>query len=157
MGLAATNPVTSGITSQGSIVVSITKGNIVRISQLADMPFPAMPTMAANTTINTNVCIFSTSGAFNILGSSPNSLGIQTRLRSGANYMNYVATFSSSLNTFNITHGVATGVFTGAETVNELCSGGTNATLSATITAANFNAAPQGAYSDTLTLLFSPQ
>jgi hypothetical protein len=156
--IAATNPAASGLTSTGSLDVTITKGDLVRISQLADINFPPTANMAADTSLGTNACVFSTLGGYNITATSPNALGPQLRLASGVNRVNYAIDFTDgTLATTTLTHGVNVTGFLGANPVDSLCFGGVNSNITATINAASFNAQPQGVYSDTVTLTFAPE
>lgn len=42
--MAANNPTAAGLNSVGDLNISITKGELVRVSQLADILFPPMAT-----------------------------------------------------------------------------------------------------------------
>lgn len=151
---AATNPAAAGLTSVGDLIVSITKGELVRISQLSDLLFPPTATAVANLTQTDTVCIYSTTGGYNITATSPQAFGAQLRMNDGGtNNMNYALDFGGT----GLPHGTNVTGFLGANTTDDLCSGGTNASITATILMADFNTAPGGAYSDTVTLTFAPE
>ena len=155
--MAATNPSTAGLSSTGDLNISVTKGELVRVSQLADMVFPPMPTMAADTTLTDDICVFSTTGGYNLTATSPNASATQLRMAAGGNFLNYSLALNDLTVTQGLPHGTPVTGFTGANTTDDLCSGGTTATLEATILSTDFNAVPQGAYTDTVTLTFNPE
>ena len=155
--MAANNPTAAGLNSIGDLNISITKGELVRVSQLADILFPPMATMAADTTLTTDICVFSTTGGYNVTVTSPNANVNQLRLAAGGNFLPYSMSLDDYAAPQTLPHGIQRTGFTGADPVNDLCSGGTNATLSATILSADFNAVPAGAYADTVTMTFNPE
>lgn len=155
--MAATNPAAPGLTSTGDLEIQITKGDLVRVSQLADLLFPAFAIMPADTTESTEICVYSTTGGYNLTASSPNANATQLRLASGGNFMPYALSLDDGNGPNSLPHNQQVSGLTNADTSNDLCAGGTNATLSATILETDFNAAPQGAYADTVTLTFNPE
>lgn len=154
---AANNPVDSGLSSNGDFAVSVTKGELIRVSNLADIVLPVYAVMPADTTQGIDLCVFSTTGGYNLTAASSNASVTQPRLSNGTNTINYTLSYFDGAATQTLPHGVNQSGFINASTADELCFGGTNATLSVNILAADFNAVPQGIYSDTLTLTFNAE
>ena len=155
---AATNPAAAGLTSVGDIVVSIIKGDLVRVSNLANLVFPNTTSTLVDLTASDNVCVYSTLGGYNLVATSPNSVSNEFYMMAGTNSMHYTIEFDDLQGLASgLTHGNVVPGFTTLETTNDTCLGGTNASITATITAADFSAAPAGSYTDLVTLTFLPE
>lgn len=170
VGLALASPAaltatdgTIGLTSTGTTVISVTKGDGVQISNVSDVLFGATATTPAPQ--NMDSCIYSTSGDYNVEAQSLNTNGSNFRLTDGAatpSFINYTLqwddTVSAATGTPLAESTVVTG-FTNAFTADPTCGGGASGRLIVTLQgggAGGFNQAPTGAYSDTLTLIVSP-
>lgn len=151
---------TLGATSSGTSVVSISKGHLVRISDIADFTFGAQTSTPAKS--NDNICIYSTSGSYTVTASSANGSGSLFRMAdSGAtNFVNYTVEWNNAASGTSgtaLTNTVASATQTGADTSSTTCSGSTNARLFVQVDNTTFTAAPSGvSYTDTLTLLVAP-
>lgn len=154
---AATNPgaVTYGSTT-GDINITVVKNEAMRVSNLDDIDFGT--TESAPGALSDAVCLYSTSGNYFLTASSSNGSGPDFRMSDGTNFIVYDVTWNDGTTTTNMDDAVkSAAAFTGADTANDTCNGATNSTIEVAVNAASFNAAPLGAYADTLTLLFEAQ
>ncbi len=160
--IAATNPATatvnqSGGTGLADLIISIDKGELMRISGIDDIYLGAFAApLAADATGSDAMCVYTTlpSGAYNLTANSANALGANYRMTDGASFMTYTITWDDTVGgPVALAHNTPTG-FLGANIVSDTCGGGSTGTLGVTVSIANFAAAAtNGAYSDTLTLL----
>ncbi len=149
---------TLGPTSTGTVNISLTIPQLVKISGLSDI---ALGTISgAPVSGNTTACIYSNNsgnyavtvtgsgagGAFTIAGPSPATTST----------IAYTADWIANSITAPLTAGTKLTGRTGANTTSVNCAGGSNATFSVTFSEAAITAVPSGAYSGTATILISP-
>lgn len=150
---------TNGLTSSGQLTVGVTKGNEVRISGLSDVNFGANNALPTSRFID--VCIYSTTGSYNVTPTSLNGSNstFRTTNVSTTNYINYDIAWNNAAtgaSGSDLNNSVTSNNFTGANTTQNDCSGGKNARIFFSIDSTSFSSAPSGAYSDTLTLVIAP-
>lgn len=151
---------TTGSSSQGSINIDLNKGDQVRISSLADVDFGAV--VSAPNDLFIDVCVYSTTGSYDITANSSNPNGNSFRLaNAGAtSFITYDLEFNnaaSGVGGTDLNNAVTSGAFGNANTVADDCGGVDNARLFVEINAGSFNSAPSDAYSDVLTLVVTPR
>ena len=151
---------TAGNTSTGNLDINLTKGNEVRISNLQDVNFGGNNSAPSQQFID--VCVYSTTGSYRITASSASGTGNTFRMANSGStqFITYdldyndeaLGTSGADLNNSSLSS-----VFTGADQVNDDCGGGVNGRLFVQVSGSSFNQASSGSYSDTLTLVVSPQ
>lgn len=140
---------TLDVTSTGTSVVTIIKENAVQISNVGDIDLGTQATLAADAVASDDVCVFSSTSAYNLTVTSANGA---FELQNGAEAIPYGLSWDAA----PVAQGVAITGLTG-DNVSLNCSGGTNATFEVTVASADFNGANPGTYTDTLTLLVQPE
>ncbi len=152
--LAATQGST-GFTSTGDLLISLTVNNEVKISNLADITLPAFTGTDVSGT--SAACVYRNGGgAYNITatGSGPaNAFELTDTVNSVAYGVEYDDGSGFT--------GMATGVVlaaANAEAANDDCAtaGADNGSVRVTVTAANAAVLPASTYSGTLTLVVAP-
>lgn len=165
--LAATDG-TLGLSSTGTVDISVTLGNVVQISGLADFVVPLWTVGDGDVQLTQNICVFANNagGDYLVTTTSANAAGPQWRLfDGGANYVNYDigwvdasgGTFAGSTAGPAFASGVTSNNQDFADQVDPLCAGGPTATLAIQmLEAGNLDAATDGVYTDVLTVLIQP-
>lgn len=140
--------------SETTSVVTIVKPDTVRISNVDDLVLGTFSSLSASLSVSDDVCVYSTSGAYGLIVTSTNGtfalkdIGTSTLIP-------YLIDWQVSA-TNSVTYGTPlTGLTGNANNIS--CDGTTNASFEATVTAADFNAADPGGYSDTITFLIQPE
>jgi spore coat protein U-like protein len=157
--IAATDG-TVGTSSTGDLDISMTKGDEVRISNLSNINFGSNNNTPAGQTLD--VCIYSSTGSYDITATSSNGNGTTFRLANGgaSSFIEYDVQWNNTAsgnNGTDLNNAVTSGVFTGANTTQNDCGGGVNSRLFVDVVNSSFNAAPSDNYTDTLTLVITPQ
>lgn len=151
--MAATDG-TLGTTSTGESLVTIIKQNAVQITNVADLDLGTHATAAADMSANDDVCVFNSTATYSITVTSGNG---GFNLSDGTNNIPYSVEWAANGGAaVALVDGASLGSLTGDRTSLN-CGGGTNANFSATVAAADFNAAGPGTYTDVLTLLVEPE
>jgi len=154
---------TLGSTSTGTTDITLTKGDGVQISGVTDVAFGA--TTVAPGPQNMDACIFSTTGGYSVEVQSLNTDGTELRMTDGAgtpSFINYDVEWddtAAAATGVALTESVAVTGFTNAFTADPTCGGGVSGRLIVSVQgggAGGFNAAPGGAYTDTLTMIIAP-
>ncbi len=155
-GLQAATDGTQGTTSSGSADITVTKQSEVKISGLADIALDVQADGSA--TGSTGACIYRNgSGSYTVTANSGNGSGDFRLKDTSDNVMVYTVSFNDGTNTTALTEGTALTGQTNANTITPTCNGGSNATIEVTVSQTEFNGAPAGTYTDTLTLLIAPE
>ena len=152
---AATNG-TLGATSTGSVDINAVIPNLAQISGLDDINLGTWS--GADLSGSDQFCVFSSTRSYTITATSGNGTGATFRLKdAGTNFIAYTVSWTDSAPaTTALTSGTASGAqATSATSVN--CGGADNTTVSVNVPSANIASVPAGNYSDTLTLLVTPQ
>jgi spore coat protein U-like protein len=160
--LAAPNQGTVGSTSTGDLQVTLEKGDLVQITNLADIDFPRTPTVPSSQFID--ICVYaSSSGNYTIAGTSSHGDSGNFRLANAGNsvFINYTVEYndqaSGSLGDGTaLVEGGAAIAQTGADAAQTNCGGGNNARVFIDIDATTFGSATADNYDDTLTLVVAP-
>lgn len=143
---------TMGATSSGSIAVQAQVPSLVKLTGLTDLSFTtnSFPATAADT-----FCVYSnTSATYAVIVSSAEGSFLLNNAGSTAS-ITYSVDWADTGGTTALTYNTKlTGQGTGA--ANPSCSGGTNASLTVTITETDLGTAPADIYSGTLNLTISP-
>jgi len=147
-----------GATSFGTSLITAGKANAVRITGITDLTFPNTATVP--TPLSDSVCVYATAGSYTIRASSGNAVAGVFNLKStGAALIKYAvgwANLGTGGTATALTSGTASPSQTGASTTAQDCGGTTTARFEVTVDAVTFDAAPAGAYTDTLTLMVAP-
>ncbi len=147
-------------TSNGNILINISKGYKVGISGFSDINFGDVTKTPEDKFID--VCIYSTTGSYDVTPTSENPHGSQFQL-SNADKTDYIKYRIEWNNTASgdggtkLNSGSTSPRFSGANTSSEDCDGNKNARLFVAINNRSFTSASSGTYSDTLTLVVSPR
>jgi hypothetical protein len=143
-----------GPTSTGTSDIIMNKGNSVQITDVGDINLGTSGNLAAAAVESDDVCVFSSTGGYNITMSSTNGSFILTDGNTQTD-IGYTIEWDGGTPT-PVTYGNAiTGLMGHSTSVN--CDSSTNATFTVSVSATEFNNADPGTYSDTLTLLVQPE
>jgi len=138
-----------GVDSTGTSEVTLIKQDAVQITNVGDIDLGTHATLAGNQVVDDDVCVFNSTSSYEITFTSANGAFV---LEDGANSIPYTVDWSSNGGAAaDVTYNTAIGGNTGDAT-SLTCGGGTNANFEVTVTAADFNAANPGNYTDTLTI-----
>jgi alanine-alpha-ketoisovalerate/valine-pyruvate aminotransferase len=151
--MAATDG-TIGATSTGTSIINIGKGNAVQITDVDDIDLGTTGNLAATATQSDSVCVFSSTGGYNITLTSSNGSFILNDANTTTDIA-YSIDWTAGGTTTAVYNTAITGLVGDSTSVD--CGATTNATFAVSVTAANFNAADPGSYTDTLTLLVQPE
>lgn len=156
VAMAATQG-TLGTDSTGTADVTVIKENAVQISDVDDIDLGSHPVLAADATGSDDVCVFNSTGSYNVTVTSANNFSLDS---TAGQSIAYAVTWAEVVGGLagpaaDATNGQLTGLTGDATAVD--CSGGTNATFTVTVAQADFNAAAPGTYEDTLTMMVEPQ
>ena len=148
---------TLGLTSTGTTDISIIKGDTAQITGLTDIVL-APWTINNPTPIGTSpACVYTSTGTYQMTATSANGSGTTFRLTDGTNFINYTVQWNDGVGGLTPTsNGTPLAGLTG-DAVSTNCGGATPATVHVNITNGQMNAAPEGTYGDTLTVLITPQ
>lgn len=141
-----------------SVTVNAPSSN-VKVSSLDGIAFGTYgSTQTNNLSADEHFCIYSTAsnGAYEITVSSPNQVGGNFRLTRGSEFIPYTLYFSPT-GSGSGTNLVSTSSLSGNGSSSIDCLGVDNATLTAEILSTNIFIASAGTYTDTLTLVVTPQ
>ncbi len=155
---------TQGPTSSGTSDVSVTKENTALITGIDDIAFGTLGFLTAPEVLTSSMCVYAANaGAYNITVSSLNG-GFVMNAAVGTGTLAYTVRWADRTETLAaVTENVALTTLTGSATELDCgadTAGGvanSNAILEVSIDDAAYNAAPTGVYSDTLTLLITPE
>lgn len=141
------------VTSEGSSIVTIIKENAVQITDVNDLDLGTSAFLSADASADDDVCVFNSTASYQVTVSSANGMN----LVDGTEAIPYAVEWSANGGAaVSVSDGVAITGLVGDQ-ASPTCGGGTNANFSATVVAADFNAAAPGTYTDTLTLLVEPE
>lgn len=146
--LAATDG-SLGLTSVGESVVTIIKDNAVQITNVNDIDLGQHATLAADLAVGDDVCVFSSTSGYNV---TITATGNTFALDSGSDTIPFTLEWNGAA----VTHGTQMTGLTG-DNVSLNCGASTNANFEVTVLAADFNAAPPGTYTNTLSLTVAPE
>ena len=163
--LAATQG-TLGATSTGSIGISVNKPIMAQISGLVDLSVPSFTAGMGAQDLSENVCVYSDtpSGGYKITATSTNGTAGAFAMINGANNLAYTVNWNAGgvgalgAQGSVLTSGTQSGSLSHASTTSATCSNNASPTarLDVNITQGSLDAAVEGVYTDTLTLLITP-
>lgn len=143
-----------GLSSTGSVDITLSIPDSVRIQNLVDIPLGQADGVNALSG-SSPACVFrnGASGNYQITASGSGAANAFT-LASGGNTIAYTATYDDGSGASALTTGVALTGQTGADNASQDCSTGANnnGTIAVSVSAAAQNGAAVGNYSGTLTL-----
>ncbi len=150
----AANQGSLGATSTGDIDINLIVPNLAQISRLNDV---GTTWSGGNVVLNESFCVFSTTRLYTIQADSTNGTGTTFRLHDSGNYIPYEVDWTDTGGTpANMDHG--TPLASQATTATAVdCGAADNTTLTINITGTDIAAVPAATYTDTLTLLVTPQ
>ncbi len=151
--MAATDGIL-GSTSEGTAVIQISKLNAVQITDLDDINLGTQGNLTATATGSDAVCVFSSTGGYNITITSANG-AFQLEDANTTTDIPYSLDWTAG-STSAVTYNTPITGLVGDSTAVD-CNATTNASFEVSVTAADFNAADPGSYTDTLTLLVQPE
>ena len=154
-GLAATDGV-PGSRSSGTTVVSISKVDRVRISGISDISLSSWSAGGPTPSGATGLCIFSSSGRYQVAASSAHSSGSDFRLTNGSDFVVYSVHWDSGSKTTPMTSGTPFSQRT-SDADDLSCAGRLPAAVVVRAVEAQMGSAPAGRYTDTLTVLVAPE
>lgn len=150
---------TLGVTSTGTVDISVGVGDQIQITALADIIGPYVP--GSDFTGSSPACVYRNggSGDFDLTITSANGSGTDFRLNDAGTFVIYDVTFNDSLSgAVNMDNGVLNNTsFTNADTTSTTCSSAPQSTLAINVPDANLGAVGPGTYTDTLTILVAPR
>jgi hypothetical protein len=142
------------LTSTGTSIINIAKQNAVQITDVDDLNLGTAGSLSATATQSDSVCVFSSTGAYNITLSSANGSFILSDTNTTTDIA-YSVDWTVGTATTAVYNAPITGLVGDSNAID--CGATTNASFAVSVTAANFNAADPGNYTDTLTLLVQPE
>jgi hypothetical protein len=166
VALAATDGAI-GLSSTGTVDISVNKGNVVRVSALVDFITPVWSVGDGDINQTQNVCVYANNagGDYQVRLTSGNALGPQWRLSNGlGDFIAYAVAWVDSAGGTFAGSTAGPGFGSGVLSVNQDngdqndpdCGGGPTATLALEILSGNLTPAPNGSYTDTLTVTVTP-
>lgn len=146
----------ASIGSTGTSDIILIKDNAVQITNVGDIDLGQASTLAADAVGGDDVCVFSSTGGYEVTVDSDVRAGAFNLESAGGDQMAYTVTWAAN--------GGAAAPVTAGSAITSLagdsssltCSGGTNARFEVTVDDAVFNAAAPGTYEDTVSLLVMP-
>jgi len=151
--------------SNGSFDINVTKQDSVQISNLNSIVITQGGVAATDVTGSDSVCYYATTNNYKITMDSTSTLTTAGDfvLASGTNPLSYKLAWAETVGGAEtaswgiaaggaISDNTATGNLSSDNKTSANCGGATNATITVTIPAANFNAAPTGLYADTVNI-----
>ncbi len=153
--LAATDGAV-GFNSTGTIDITLTVNDEVRISNLTDINLGVFAGADANG--SSAACVYRNgTGAYQITATGDGAGGAFT-LTDGTNSVAYSIDFDDGTGALPMTSGLPVIGRTGADPASSTCATtGNNAVVSATVAAVDAATLPAGTYAGTLTLLVAPE
>ena len=146
--------------STGSSLVTIVKDNAVQISKVDDIDFGNQSTLTADAVASDQVCVFASTGGYNITASGDGVGNAFTLSAGGTSVLPYSVRWNEGAVTSTLLPGAPATGFVGNSAAAD-CGGtgdaNTNASFEVTIDQTNFNMAAAGTYSGTLTLKVMPE
>lgn len=159
---AATDGNISFTSSVGTKNISITIPRLIKITGVDDVTFGSYGG-SGNQEDTDSLCIFITSGNYDITATGSGDGGTTFEVEDGANDIAYNVFWADDNVTLigaatQLTHGSALGSQTGGNAINLItsCTGNENARVFVQMLEADLQAAPDGTYTGTLTLTVSP-
>lgn len=148
-----------GNSSTATSEITLEKASEVRISNLSDINFGSNVT--SPDARHTDVCIYSSTGSYDVTASSGAGQGSKFYLSNGAGAkIEYDVEWNdeaSGNSGQNLNHGQVSNEQSGANTSQHDCGGSVNARMFVEVKESSFRSAPADNYSDTLTLVVSPR
>ena len=141
-------------TTETTAEVTITKPDTVQITDVNDLVLGSFSSLDTSLSVSDDVCVYSSSGAYGLVVTSTNG-AFELKDGGTTTVMPYSIDWLVA-SAITVSYGVAlVGIAGNASSVS--CDGTPNASSEATVTAADFNAADPGGYSDTVTFLIQPE
>ena len=142
------------VTSTGTAIINISKLNVVQITDLDDINLGTAGNLTATASASDDVCVFSSTGGYNITITSANG-AFQLEDANTTTDIPYSLDWTAGSTTAVTYSTPVTGLVGDSTSVD--CNASTNASFEVSVTAADFNAADPGSYTDTLTMLVQPE
>jgi hypothetical protein len=146
-----------GLTSVGTTIVSITKGDQALITGMLDIALPPWSTGSPAPAGATTACVFSTTGNYQVTTSSANTSGNDYRLTDGFGFIIYTVEWNDGVAGLQPMVGGTALAGQVGDGASQNCGGALPATVAVGIAVGEMNAAAAGAYTDTLTVLIAPE
>jgi hypothetical protein len=152
----AANDGNLGATSTGDIDITLTIPNLARISRLDNIVYNWI---GGDVSVSESFCVFSSTRLYTIQANSANGTGTTFRMTNAGNgqFVPYEVDWTDTGGTAdNMDHGVP--LASQATTANSVtCNNGDNTTLTVRMLGTDIASVPAATYTDTLTLVVTPQ
>jgi len=151
---------TLGTSSTGTAEITISKGDVVLITNITDVNFPQWTAGGGDQNADGQACVYSSTGNYSIRATSTNGVGAFQMDDGSNNKLTYTIGWvddQAGAGAVALTTGqvsATTMVGSSSTSCNDL--GGVNARFQVGITEAALDAVPSGSYADTLTLVVAP-
>ena len=137
--------------------VSIIVGETAQASGLTDIVLSPWSDGLPAPFGTTQACVYSSTGGYQVTASSTNGAGTTFRLASGVSHIRYNVRWNDGTSGLTpVSNGLPLTGLVG-DSSSPTCSGSTPVTIEVSITNTNISAALFGSYSDTLTVMITPQ
>lgn len=150
---------TLGLTSTGTIDISVGVGDQIQITALADITGPYVP--GTDFTGSSPACVYRNGGTgdFDVTMTSANGSGTNFQLNDAGTFVVYDVTFNDSVSgAIDMDNNVLNNTdFTNANTTSPTCGGVPQSTIAINVPDANLGAVAAGTYADTLTIVVAPR
>ncbi len=148
-----------GLTSTGTVDITVGVGDQIQITALADMGGAYVP--GTDFTDTSPACVYRNGGTgdFNVTMTSANGSGTDFQLNDAGTFVVYDVTFNDSVSgAVDMDNNVLNNTdFTNANTVSPTCGGSPQSTIAINVPDANLGAVAAGTYADTLTIVVAPR
>lgn len=151
---------TLGTSSTGSAEISISKGDVVLITNITDVNFPQWTAGSGDQNADGQACVYSSTASYSIRATSTNGVGAFQMDDGSNNKLDYTINWVDDQSS-QAPVALATGqvsATTMAASTSTTCNdnGGVNARFQVGILGTDLDAVPSGSYVDTLTLTVAP-
>ncbi len=150
---------TLGLTSTGTVDISVGVGDQIQITALADITGPYVP--GTDFTGSSPACVYRNGGTgdFDVRMTSANGSGTNFQLNDAGTFVVYDVTFNDSVSgAIDMDNNVLNNTdFTNANTTSPTCGGVPQSTIAITVPDANLGVVAAGTYADTLTIVVAPR
>ncbi|MEM9604284.1 MAG: hypothetical protein AAGA11_15560 [Pseudomonadota bacterium] len=151
---------TLGASSTGTAEITISKGDVVLITNITDVNFPQWTAGGGDQNADGQACVYSSTGSYSIQATSTNGTGVFEMTDGSNNALAYTLSWiddQSGAAAVPLNSGqVNTTTMAGSSSTSCADLSGVNARFAVSITEAALDAVPAGSYSDTLTLTVAP-
>lgn len=151
---------TLGTSSTGTAEITISKGDVVLITNITDVNFPQWTAGGGDQNADGQACVYSSTGNYSIRATSANGTGAFQMDDGSNNKLTYTIGWiddqAGNAAVAMTTGQVSATTMAGSSSTSCNDNGGVNARFAVGIAEAALDAVPAGSYADTLTLTVAP-